>query len=342
MRGERAGPSAARRGPDDAARGFHHGLGRPLGRCQPSSHDREESSDAFAFVIDQVVAARDIRFESFARTVGERADAAVGVENARSVDADPRQQARGFAQEVFDLPVLRGRGSRVAGETHVGGAQNVVIEPRDHEDVAAVRVGVGDDGMPRSTALQVEDEMRAFGGAEPGAKWLARGLAHGVDPGAGGVDDHVRVGVVAAAVDHVVIVDPAGGSVVDEDEIDGAVVAGVRSRFAGLGDVLDAEPLGDQDLRVVVEVSGRERLRAESGLEALQLAPRESAVAGGNLAGRDQIVEVEAAAHVRRGTRVALVDGKEERDRTHEMGAPAEQLLPRLQRLVNQAGVAGL
>ena len=50
--GEGARPSAARRRSDDAASGFHYGLGRTLGRCQPSSYDGEKSTDAFAFVID--------------------------------------------------------------------------------------------------------------------------------------------------------------------------------------------------------------------------------------------------------------------------------------------------
>ena len=254
----------------------------------------------------------------------------------------PRERARRLGDQVIDLPGLRADVRRVAGIMHVRGADDVMFEPGHDEDGAPIGASREQHRVARSATLQVEHEMRSAGAADASLERLAGGLEHRVDPRSGGVDDQPGGGRRASPGQHVVEVDAARAPAVDDDEVDRRVVAQIGARASRLGQIFQGQALRHRDLGVVEEVRRVEPVGRERRLAALQLAGRERAVPWSDLARREQVVEQQSGANHCRRAWVAVVDREQKAERLHEVRTLAQQLFARLQRFVDQPGVAGL
>ncbi len=150
---------------------------------------------------------------------------------------------------------------------------------------------------------------------------LLRGRAfkHLVNPWAGGVEDDGRARLVRPAAEKVFEDDAARRAVLDEQTLDARVCDNSRAARTRVERVLDREPLGVLDLRVVEERRAAQALGFEAGRVSQRFPPVEHAVARERLGRRKQVVGEHPGAYGEESAAAPRVDGHEHRERADEV-----------------------
>ena len=266
--------------------------------------------------------------------VRQRPHAGIGVADRRTGQPGPRQQEVGLLQQVVDLGLGARGGVEVAVEPVVGGTDQVPAVPRDHQDRPVVRAGLVVDGDVRRTGERVDHEVRALGATDEPGQWQARG--HLVDPRPRRVDHDggpQRRIDAADAVAHRHAGRPAA--------------VGLHPRHLGVGQGerpgvdrreqrLQDEPLGEDDLAVVVAQRAGEALAAQRRQLDGDGLPVEAAVPRHRLAHREGVEGHHAGPEHPGRLVVVRVQRHDEGHRRDQVRRDVQQPLAVVQRLVDQ------
>ena len=209
----------------------------------------------------------------------------------------------------------------------IGGADVGEIVPRQHEHHPAIDLRHQGHRMLVAQAPARHGHVRPFGEPQDRRRVRIVELPEPVGPGAGRVHHHIRADVCGLARQYVAHDRTAHSSVGPEQRRRLDIIGRERPGANGAAHRCN-DQAGVVGLRVVIQRRADETAVPQPRLDAPHLLGAEPAMPAHVAEYRQQIVQPHAGAQLPRRNPAAAIDGKEERERPHQMRRDPEQHLP--------------
>src|ERR1051325_9669711 len=217
---------------------------------QLAADDREKSLMRIRMIVYEM-SARYIA-ASFSLILSERAHSAIGVDDGLAREPGRRDDAVRLTQQVCDLALVGTDRVRVAVVAYVRRPDQVQAVPGNDEEGPRVLLRLDVERLLRRAVEAIDDDVAALRAAYQAHALFALECGQDlIDPGAGYVHGDGCAGAGVFARLQVCELDAAHSIAFDDEASDARVGEHGRAVCACGEDVLQDEPLGILDLRVV-------------------------------------------------------------------------------------------